>query len=163
MALVGTLLFCTACGDLLDRAAPAVRKIACRRCRAWNTSNVPSPLRSSRNHGNRLTNSREDRWPPSSRTVSKVDAFPSALRAKQGFVRALDHSGVETWATTSEACPKCGGNVTLFREMQLRGLTKVRRFFSGVEGVRISMSMLCCVSGLRGLRALTRYRWKLDN
>jgi phage FluMu protein Com len=58
MSLVGTLLFCTACGDLLDRAAPAVRKIACRRCCAWNTSNVPSP-HSPRHEVNMLTTSRE--------------------------------------------------------------------------------------------------------
>jgi phage FluMu protein Com len=64
MALVGTLLFCTACGDLLDRAAPVVLKIACRRCHALNTSNVPSLLRSSRNVGNRLTNSRGRQMAP---------------------------------------------------------------------------------------------------
>jgi DNA-directed RNA polymerase I subunit RPA12 len=77
--------------------------------------------RSSGNDINMLTTHPQDKWPPSSRTISKPDAFSSALRAKRGHVQALDHSHVETWATTSEACPVCNSSATLFRELQLRG------------------------------------------
>ena len=38
MALVGTLLFCTDCGDLLDREPPNLKKITCKVCQCINSS-----------------------------------------------------------------------------------------------------------------------------
>jgi hypothetical protein len=146
MSLVGTLLFCTACGDLLDRAAPAVPKIACRRCHALNKSTVLSPLRSSRNHGYRLTNPPRKIGGPRPRGLS-----PRQRRSRLRCALNKDLSGRWTMAVwrrgrrrprrvlSAVRVGRCLGKCSCAARM--RG----RRFFLGVGRVRIGMSMLCCV------------------
>jgi DNA-directed RNA polymerase I subunit RPA12 len=113
MALVGTLLFCTACGDLLDRVPTTTPDIECKCC------NTPNPSECCEAGHDRMLIVK-DKWPASTQTFSKPNAFPSTLRTKRSGVQT-PHEDLETWATTSETCPACDSSETNFREMQLRG------------------------------------------
>jgi DNA-directed RNA polymerase I subunit RPA12 len=113
MALVGTLLFCTACGDLLDRVPTTTPEIECKCCNTLN----PSEYREACYDRNPTA---VDEWPASTQTFSKPNAFPSALRTKRSGVQT-PHEDIETWAKTAEHCPACDSSETNLREMQLRG------------------------------------------
>jgi DNA-directed RNA polymerase I subunit RPA12 len=67
------------------------------------------------------TDTGKDKWPLSTQTFSKPDAFPSALQAKRSNVQAVNDDDIETWATVSKACPSCNHQTLLWRDMQLRG------------------------------------------
>jgi DNA-directed RNA polymerase I subunit RPA12 len=95
-------------------------------------------------------------------TVSKASAFPSALRAKRSYVQALDHSHVETWATTSEACPVCASSATLFRELQLRGADEGSTVFFRCSNCAHKYANVT-PRNIEVSRLLTTCRWKLDN
>ncbi|KAF2632994.1 hypothetical protein BU25DRAFT_87265 [Macroventuria anomochaeta] len=99
MSLSGSLLFCTDCGNLLNRVSPKVENIKCEICDTEN----------------------KNQWPLEVQTTSRPDAFPSVLRNKRDEIQKLDTANIETWARTSEACPSCKNSETFFREMQLRG------------------------------------------
>ncbi|KAF7447509.1 DNA-directed RNA polymerase protein [Pyrenophora tritici-repentis] len=100
MALVGTLLFCTDCGNLLEYPSPSATKtIICQICDA------PNP----------------NKWPTSVQTTSKPDAFPSALGQKHSEIQTIEEGDIETWAEILQACSKCGNPEMLFTTMQLRG------------------------------------------
>ncbi|KAF2237069.1 hypothetical protein EV356DRAFT_442599 [Viridothelium virens] len=98
MALVGSLLFCTDCGNLLDRQPPAEPKIICATCNSLN----------------------KNRWPSTTVTTSKPSAFPSSLRQKRGDIQTVNAEDIQTWATTQTTCPNCDNPETLFKEQQLR-------------------------------------------
>ncbi|KAJ8105513.1 hypothetical protein OPT61_g10130 [Boeremia exigua] len=139
MSLVGTLLFCTDCGDLLDRVASNVLKIECQRCQTLNPN----------------------KWPPSTQTSSKADAFPSSLRTKRSEIQTIDHDELETWAETSESCPLCNNTATLFTTMQLRGADEG----STVEVGQLSYGMMLSlrVSAVRKISYKTADHWRLGS
>jgi DNA-directed RNA polymerase I subunit RPA12 len=117
MALVGTLLFCTDCGKLLDRKPPAPKTIVCQVCDVSNTSQVICPAF----RFIRLT-ILVDKWPVSTITESKPGAFPSSLQQKHNSeIQTVDLEAAGAWPVTSESCPKCDNPEMFFREMQLRG------------------------------------------
>ncbi|EDU48149.1 DNA-directed RNA polymerase complex I subunit Rpa12 [Pyrenophora tritici-repentis Pt-1C-BFP] len=90
MALVGTLLFCTDCGNLLEYPSPSATKtIICQICDA------PNP----------------NKWPTSVQTTSKPDAFPSALGQKHSEIQTIEEGDIETWAEILQACSKCVSEV----------------------------------------------------
>ncbi|KAF2242122.1 hypothetical protein BU26DRAFT_468182 [Trematosphaeria pertusa] len=100
MALVGTLLFCTDCGNLLDREPPNLKKITCKVCQCNNSN----------------------RWPLTTQTSSRPDAFPSTLQRKHhGKIQTVDPNDADSWPKTSQTCPRCDNPEMYFREMQLRG------------------------------------------
>ncbi|KAF2820089.1 hypothetical protein CC86DRAFT_305594 [Ophiobolus disseminans] len=99
MSLVGTLLFCTTCGNLLDRKASSAKTISCHICGNVNKNG----------------------WPILTQTTSKPSAFPTALREKRGEIQAINGDDIETWATVLKSCPACDSQILLWRDMQLRG------------------------------------------
>ncbi|KAH9876100.1 hypothetical protein J1614_003979 [Plenodomus biglobosus] len=99
MSLVGTLLFCTTCGNLLDREPSRTKVIKCQICAEANKNS----------------------WPISIQTFSKPNAFPSSLQHKRSEIQTINADDVETWAQTSQACPSCDNPVMLFTNLQLRG------------------------------------------
>jgi DNA-directed RNA polymerase I subunit RPA12 len=115
MALVGTLLFCTDCGNLLDRRPPETRTITCDGCQRPNQSEHDS---FSPNGFSQLSRS-ADNWPISVTTTSIPDAFPSALRQKRGF-QTMNAEDAQTWPLTTHPCPSCDSQEMYFREIQLR-------------------------------------------
>ncbi|CAD0055221.1 unnamed protein product [Aureobasidium pullulans] len=99
MALVGTLLFCEDCGDLLDRCPREQRTISCNVCEKENIN----------------------KWPTAQMTTSAPGAFPSRLRDKHSDIQVLSAADRDTWALTLKACPKCEHPEMKFRDVQLRG------------------------------------------
>ncbi|CAD0107528.1 unnamed protein product [Aureobasidium uvarum] len=99
MALVGTLLFCTDCGSILERHPPDQHLIKCDVCSTLNNNN----------------------WPASQKTTSAPHAFPSRLFDKRSNVQILTADDRDTWALTSGICPKCENDKLKFRDIQTRG------------------------------------------
>ncbi|KAG9934400.1 hypothetical protein KCU86_g9623, partial [Aureobasidium melanogenum] len=99
MALVGTLLFCTDCGSILDRHAPDHHLIKCSVCSTLN----------------------KNKWPVSQKTTSAPDAFPSRLVDKRSNVQILTAEDRDTWAMTQKMCPKCENAELKYRDFQTRG------------------------------------------
>jgi DNA-directed RNA polymerase I subunit RPA12 len=166
MSLSGSLLFCTDCGNILERAAPSVPEIPCEICGVENTSKSSPPLHKQpashpmypllKRNFHRLVN----QWPLTLRTTSRPDAFPSVLRNKRDKVQRLDTANIETWAKTSETCPSCKKSDTLFREMQLRGADEGSTVFFRCS----HCSHMYFYSAFTfDAESLTRFRWKLDN
>ncbi|KAI9858307.1 MAG: DNA-directed RNA polymerase I core subunit rpa12 [Trichoglossum hirsutum] len=100
MAAIGSLLFCTACGNLLDNSSTGERAtVACDVCGT----------------GNKDT---------SSKTIvakSKPDAFPSALqRKKHSNIQTLEAEDVQTEALIRQTCSECGCEEMRYYVLQLR-------------------------------------------
>ena len=100
MSVVGSLIFCTNCGNLLDSISH--QKVL--KCQVCNKS-----------------------YPTSEFANLKVvthpskNAFPSALRAKQSLVKTTLHQNeIEEGATIHEKCPQCGNDEMQYHTLQLR-------------------------------------------
>ncbi|KAI4729445.1 hypothetical protein E4T49_02922 [Aureobasidium sp. EXF-10728] len=99
MALVETLLFCTACGNILARHPPSQPTITCTVCSTLNPNN----------------------WPISHKQTSAINAFPSRLLDKRSNIQILTAEDRDTWALTSKPCPQCQNEKLAFRDVQTRG------------------------------------------
>ncbi|KAL7270351.1 DNA-directed RNA polymerase I core subunit rpa12 [Rhizina undulata] len=97
MATVGTLVFCSDCGNLLD-AAIGSEKLVCEMCEAV-TQDIPTKT---------VT------------THSAPGAFPSALRLKKSAVQSLAAEDLQTEAKIKQKCPECGREEMWFYTLQLR-------------------------------------------
>lgn len=98
MSVVGSLIFCTDCGNLLDSASKALE---CKLC------NKKYPASS-------LANLKVV-------TKSAEDAFPSSLRMKRSVVKtSLKSAELDEGATIQEKCPKCGNEEMQYHTLQLR-------------------------------------------
>lgn len=121
MALVGGLVFCTACGNLLDRRQPDEKEIACNDCGTPNQSRLHRPL-----HSGPLLKpvSFPDRWPLVITSQTKPSAFPSALQRKRDSkVQQLseeDMEAAQSWPITQQVCPECGNPEMRFKTLQTR-------------------------------------------
>lgn len=99
MSVVGSLIFCVDCGNLLDSVAG--KHISCGDCQREYESERFANLKVV--------------------TRSSDDAFPSALRMKQSVVKTTLKSGeVEEGATIKEKCPQCGNEEMQYHTLQLR-------------------------------------------
>lgn len=102
MSVVGSLIFCTACGNLLDSVGDS-SKIACGVCDHTYDTKDFSNLKVV--------------------TKSHEDAFPSSLRLKKSAVKTLltkADEDAENGATIEETCPKCGNDRMTYHTLQLR-------------------------------------------
>jgi DNA-directed RNA polymerase I subunit RPA12 len=122
MALVGTLLFCTVCGSILQRCPLDQDMIKCDMCATPNNSKIILCKQC-------LRLIRIDRWPASQKTTSAPEAFPSRLFDKQSNVQILTAEDRDTWATTPKACPKCDNAELRFRDVQTRGVDEGSTIF----------------------------------
>lgn len=100
MSVVGSLIFCNVCGNLLD-STTTKSKIACGVC---STSYPKSDF----------TNLKVV-------TKSNEDAFPSVLKMKKSVVKtSLKNDELDEGATIKEKCPKCGHDEMQYMTLQLR-------------------------------------------
>ncbi|KAI5296837.1 hypothetical protein KEM56_005302, partial [Ascosphaera pollenicola] len=83
MAAIGSLIFCTSCGNLLRESSGDANAILT--CELCGTQNRDIPART-------ITSS------------SKPSAFPSALRSKRSAIQALTLEDRNTKATIQETC-----------------------------------------------------------
>ncbi|WRT70771.1 uncharacterized protein IL334_007770 [Kwoniella shivajii] len=100
---IGSLLFCPACGTLLDLPRDDQDEIACHQC------------------GRREPASSYENLP--TKTYSAPNAFPSELRSKRALVQNKVHDGEaakDRDPVAQEKCQKCGHIGLSYKEMQLR-------------------------------------------
>ncbi|KAH3683017.1 hypothetical protein WICPIJ_006021 [Wickerhamomyces pijperi] len=100
MSVVGSLIFCLDCGNLLDQFANH-KSINCGSCNKEYLSKDFANLKVV--------------------TRSADDAFPSALKLKQSVVKTtLKTDELEEGATIKEKCPQCGNEEMQYHTLQLR-------------------------------------------
>jgi DNA-directed RNA polymerase I subunit RPA12 len=100
MSVVGSLIFCLDCGNLLDSVS-GKDHITCSDCQRSYESKQFSNLKVV--------------------TRSADDAFPSSLRLKQSVVKTvLKSDELEEGATIKEKCPQCGNEEMQYHTLQLR-------------------------------------------
>ncbi|RMJ22203.1 hypothetical protein PHISP_06922 [Aspergillus sp. HF37] len=113
MSAIGSLIFCTDCGNLLQESTG--NENATLLCDVCGTRN-------------------KDTYPTTVVSESKPSAFPSALRAKRSAVQDLTTEDRKTEALTQRTCERCGRKEMYFTTMQLR---------SADEGSTVFYSCVC--------------------
>ncbi|KAK1473910.1 transcription factor S-II [Colletotrichum cuscutae] len=113
MSAIGTLVFCTDCGNLLPASMGTEKNtLTCDCCGADN----------------------KDTGAKTITTQTKPSDFPSQLRQKlQSNVQAVDRTNVNTEATIRETCPKCGAEEVRFTAVQLRSADEGSTIFFTCE------------------------------
>lgn len=102
MSVVGSLIFCLDCGNLLDNPSTVQGDLMeCSQCQATypkkNFTNLEVV------------------------TTTADDAFPSALRSKKSAVKTTLKKGeLKEGAVIKEKCPKCGNDEMHYHTLQLR-------------------------------------------
>jgi DNA-directed RNA polymerase I subunit RPA12 len=115
MSAVGSLIFCTFCGNLLD-AQSSKPTLDCRLCSASYPKAKFSDLKVI--------------------TSSSEDAFPSTLRLNRSVVKTtLKNDELDDGATIKEKCPKCGHEEMQYHTLQLR---------SADEGATVFYTCISC-------------------
>ncbi|EFX02751.1 DNA-directed RNA polymerase 1 kda [Grosmannia clavigera kw1407] len=100
MASLGSLVFCTDCGNLLPMSKGSDRnRLVCRCCGAHNQDQSASQTIV---------------------TSSNPKDFPSPLRQKLSTTQSVERHKVSTEAVTTETCPKCGRTEVRFTTAQIR-------------------------------------------
>ncbi|KAL2261860.1 hypothetical protein VTK26DRAFT_3152 [Humicola hyalothermophila] len=100
MAAIGSLIFCTDCGNLLPPSKGTEKNIL--HCDCCGTENRDHPWRT-------VT------------TRTKPSDFPSALRQKLSIVKTVERHQVQTERIdTNMDCPKCGKRGVRYSEVQQR-------------------------------------------
>ncbi|CDH13222.1 DNA-directed RNA polymerase I subunit RPA12 [Zygosaccharomyces bailii] len=102
MSVVGSLIFCLDCGDLLENPSTVEgTEIECSQCQAKYPKSKFSNLKVV--------------------TSTSADAFPSSLKLKQSVVKtSLGRDELKEGATIKEKCPKCGNDEMHYHTLQLR-------------------------------------------
>ncbi|KAF2746582.1 hypothetical protein M011DRAFT_445523 [Sporormia fimetaria CBS 119925] len=114
MSLVGTLLFCTTCGALLNRQPLAEKTI---KCDYLNRSPPPLFILFTMTFAH---TSSPNQWPSTQTTHSKPNAFPSSLQRKKSKIQIPMEGEMQTWALVSHTCPQCQHPEMRFRDLQMR-------------------------------------------
>lgn len=128
MAAIGSLVFCTDCGNLLDGSAGKQDAIlTCQVCGASCRGRLfPLPQRTAF-----LTVA--DTSSKVIVTRSKPTAFPSVLRAKRSEVQTITEADMQTRALIRQPCEKCGREEVRFHEKQLRSADEGSTIFYECE------------------------------
>ncbi|KAL4735185.1 hypothetical protein BDW75DRAFT_184266 [Aspergillus navahoensis] len=99
MSTIGSLVFCTDCGSLLEGSVgDPTRILVCDVCGTRNKDTVPKTIVSE----------------------SKPSSFPSSLRAKRSAIQTLTQADKRTEALVEKDCPKCGRKEMYYTTVQLR-------------------------------------------
>ena len=134
MAAIGSLVFCTDCGNLLDGSSGDKEAILiCEVCGAenkgvhkhWGVLQCYS-VRLMENHFT-------DTSSTTVTTRSRPSAFPSALRSKRSAVQTLTEEDVQTTATIRQTCPECGREEMRYYTLQLRSADEGSTVFYSCE------------------------------
>lgn len=139
MAAIGSLVFCTDCGNLLPGTKGSEKSILmCDGCGKAN-----------RDTGSKTIT-----------TQSKPADFPSFLRQKlQSSVQNIERHNIQTESAAQETCPKCGREEVTYTNVQLRGAD---------EGSTVIYNCKCgnswvFIDSMRVSRLLTIGRWHENN
>ena len=112
MAAIGSLVFCTACGNLLDSNTSLEKKIiVCDVCYTENEDTADKVIT----------------------TVSKPTAFPSELRTKLSSVRQLNEEDLVQGTLVDQPCDRCGRKQVRYTEKQLRSADEGSTIFYKCE------------------------------
>lgn len=119
MSAIGSLVFCTDCGNLLPPTKGNEKNLLqCECCGQWNKGLRP-PMQMSVAE---LTSDDTDTGAKLVVTKSKPSDFPSALRQKlQSSVQQVDRNNVQTETSVRETCKSCGREEVKYTTVQLRG------------------------------------------
>ncbi|KAM0247743.1 hypothetical protein ACHAQJ_009728 [Trichoderma viride] len=100
MAAIGSMVFCTDCGNLLPSTKGTEQNVlSCECCSAENKDTGAKIIV----------------------TKSKPSDFPSFLRQKlQSSVQAVERHNIQTESTVRERCPNCGREEVKYTTVQLR-------------------------------------------
>lgn len=101
MSVVGSLIFCLECGDLLDGQESSQGKIRCNQCNASYNSSKFQNLK--------VVTSTNDK------------SFPSKIRSKKSLVKtSIAKNELKDGAIINEKCPKCANDKMHYHTLQLR-------------------------------------------
>lgn len=102
MSVVGSLIFCTGCGNLL----PSVTTLS--------SGILECPLCSQTYPSSNFTNLKVV-------TTTSKDAFPSILKSNRSVVKTrINKDDLDEGATIKEKCPQCGNEEMSYHTLQLR-------------------------------------------
>lgn len=122
MAAIGSVVFCTDCGNLLPATKGTERNVlSCECCGAENKGSfaLVAPMVIPRRATNALICS--DTGSKTIVTHSNPSDFPSFLRQKlQSSVQSVDRQNLQTEGIVQETCEKCGREEVKFANVQLR-------------------------------------------
>lgn len=112
MSAIGSLVFCTDCGNLLENSAGNKDAIlGCDCCGAENRDTAASKIL----------------------TTTKPSAFPSLLRQKRSAIQTIKQSDRQSDAVIQETCPECGRKEVRYSQAQLRGADEGTTIFYNCE------------------------------
>jgi DNA-directed RNA polymerase I subunit RPA12 len=138
MSAIGSLIFCSDCGNLLDGSAGKKNvTLTCAVCGA----------------------SCKDTSSKTVVTHSKPTAFPSSLRAKRSEVQTINDDEVQTSVVIQHPCEKCGREEVRYYTQQLR---------SADEGTTVFYECDCghkwvITNSMIAPLLILRYRWNNNN
>ena len=122
MAAIGSLVFCTDCGDLLEASSGDTKAILiCTVCGTENKGDTKSTLLSMFACDMpyaKLTSA--DTSSTTINTKSKPSAFPSLLRSTRSAVQSLTKEDIQPAAMIKQTCPQCGKEEMRYYTLQLR-------------------------------------------
>ena len=152
MSAIGSLVFCTDCGNLLEPSKgikDSVLKCEC--CGTENKGTHP-PGRGF------LNVNVADTASTTITTSTKASSFPSLLRQKRSAIQTINRSDMQNEAVISVTCPECGRKEVRYSAVQLR---------SADEGSTIFYSCDCgnkyVQQWLFHTQLLTLGRWNTNN
>ncbi|KAF5872341.1 putative dna-directed rna polymerase i subunit [Botrytis fragariae] len=120
MSAVGSLVFCTDCGNLLESSTGNKNTIlTCDCCGAENkgTRNLILVIVTVNSTDQTLL---LDTASQTIETRTKEASFPSVLRQKRSVVQTVEKSDYENQAMSKTPCPECGAKEVRFTAVQLR-------------------------------------------
>ena len=137
MSAIGSLVFCTDCGNLLDGSSGDEKAIlTCEVCGTENKGTLVHPWQMNPRKAKTLILAWTHLIDTSSTVVttkSKPTAFPSLLRSKRSAVQTLTAQDVQTEATIRQTCPECGREEMRYYTLQLRSADEGSTVFYSCE------------------------------
>ncbi|KAN0096309.1 Transcription factor S-II (TFIIS) domain containing protein [Hyaloscypha variabilis] len=99
MSAIGSLVFCTDCGNLLEPSKGIKDSVL--KCECCGTENRDTASKA-------IT------------TSTKASSFPSLLRQKRSAIQTIERSDMKNEAVISVPCPECGRKEVRWSAVQLR-------------------------------------------
>lgn len=120
MAAIGSLVFCTDCGNLLDPNPSRKEFILCELCGTQNKGQFRH-LDNKQTTAIPLTFLTSDTSSKTITTTSKPSAFPSTLRTKlRSDLKVVEQSEMRTDSEINMTCDNCGSAKVRYYTQQLR-------------------------------------------
>ncbi len=114
MSAIGSLVFCTDCGNLLEPSRGVKNSILkCECCGTENKGSFPRLLRAP-------ILIQPDTTSKTITTTTKPSSFPSVLRQKRSAIQTVERSDMKNEAVIQVTCPECGRKEVRYSAVQLR-------------------------------------------